>query len=158
MKNLLLPILISMSCFFHPATAMDAPKVYAVSFTADWCPNCRVLDPVLDQAFADPDPAIERVVFDMTNDAEREKSFLRADGTILGNVYGDYLGVTGLAIFVAADSGETLSCATRLQTLSEIKTLVQASLVAAQDQPGARKVDLTNCPEANEKIAYEQVP
>ena len=138
----------------EPRPAGRAPTLYVVNFTADWCPNCKILDPALDNALSTVrTPAIEHVVFDLTDLDRTQATFNLVNGTILGGVYGDYVGLTGLVVMVAADSGETVDCATRVMDASAIAISIENSLQLVRNRPvGERGGDSILCPPTNRKI------
>ncbi|MEL6111441.1 MAG: thioredoxin domain-containing protein [Pseudomonadota bacterium] len=129
------------------------PTVYVVNFTADWCPNCKVLDPALADALTlVVGLAIAPVTFDLTNAETTNAAFEKVNGTLLGGVYGDYIGLTGLVVMVAVDSGETISCATRVMDASGIAvTIRDAVKTAATSPPGKRPAPGFLCPPTNQK-------
>jgi thiol-disulfide isomerase/thioredoxin len=133
----------------------QTPDLYLVSFTAEWCPNCKILDPKMEAALeAFDEKEVEHVVLDMTDNEASLASFETVDGTILAGVYGDHLGVTGIGIMTAPDSGEKIGCLTREHSVAEITDLLrQAREIAMTQPPGTRDSDLGSCPEANTKIA-----
>ena len=144
------PLAIALLCWLGRAVAAD---LYVVSFTADWCPNCKILDPALEKALASFGDEIEHITLDMTDDATSAVAFETINGTVLGHVYGDHLGLTGLAVMTAMDSGEKLACATREHDVAELKAIIQAALNSARAQsPGNRTPDLTDCPPPNTKL------
>ncbi len=134
-----------------------APIVKVINFTADWCPNCQVLDPRLDEALSRFEPGeIQKVDLDLTasqsdDPAMRQAAFRAAteraaehDVAYLWDWYG---GVTGLAVFVAADNGEPLSCADRSLTVDEIAQRLREAMVLSLRAPaGSRKPDGPDCP------------
>lgn len=130
------------------------PIVYVVNFTADWCPNCKILDPALNEALSTiQTPDIKHVVFDLTNIARTQETFELVNGTILGGVYGDYVGLTGLVVMVAADSGETVDCATRVMDAQAIAISIRNAVSIVRDRPvGERSSDSILCPPTNRKI------
>lgn len=140
---------------FESAHASTEPALYLVSFTAEWCPNCVILDPKLDSALNEfSEKNVTHVALDMTDAARRKESFEKIDGTLLAGVYGDHLGVTGIGILTAADSGEKLGCVTREFSESEIITLINQALENVRNQPPLqRTTNLGKCPGANGKIA-----
>ncbi len=129
-----------------PATA-EAP-ITVLFFTADWCPSCRIMQPALADALNSPEGRLAtRVDLDMTAtrrgdaasqasaaaDAVRELE--RAKATYLWDYYG---GFTGVAVIVAADTGEALACVTRLQDAETIRQLIISSAERLSRPPGAR--------------------
>ena len=137
-----------------PARAQE-PDLYLVSFTADWCPNCKILDPKMDAALeAFSEREVRFVVLDMTDGEARMQSFDKVNGTILAGVYGDHLGVTGIGIMTAPDSGEKIGCLTREHSIEEITALLKkAREIVMTQQPSLRETGLGNCPQANDKVA-----
>lgn len=153
MRLIILAILALLSGLTGAVAAQ--PQLYVVSFTADWCPNCKILDPRVDKAMESfSSKPVEHVTFDMTNGETRQATFNKADGTVLAGVYGDHLGVTGIAILTAADSGEKLGCATRDHSAAEIQTMVREALAMIETEPAlSRRGGLGKCPAANRKIS-----
>jgi len=132
-----------------------ATDLYVVNFTADWCPNCKILDPALEQALRGIDNnRIRHISFDMTDSIRSGRTFDLVNGTVLAGVYGDYLGVTGLVVMIAADSGEKIDCATRLVNAGAIRESINQSYDIVQNSlPGTRETDSILCPPSNRKIA-----
>ena len=153
-------------------TTQSEPLLYVVNFTADWCPNCKVLDPALDKALASlgipqdgdtrlataseaPVP-ITHVELDLTNPARNQEAFEKVNGTVLGGVYGDYIGLTGLVVLIAADSGEKINCATRLVDSNAIAQSIQDALTIVKTTPaGTRETESIFCPPSNKKVRVE---
>jgi len=155
----------------------EGPELYVVNFTAEWCPNCKVLDPELAMALkelgidqikgsddgATPivekssrDGAITHLPFDLTNPARSEDVFNKVNGTVLAGVYGDYVGVTGLVVMVAADSGEKIDCATRLVNSEAIELSITNALNIVRTIPaGQRETESILCPPANKKVLIQ---
>ncbi len=141
-----------------PLSATSEPVVKIINFTADWCPNCRILNPRLDEAIETFERgSIERVDLDVT-DIRRNTSIIKRgqieadlvqlagthDVAYLWDWYG---GVTGIAVAVAADNGEALTCFMRPMTAKDIeKRLTLAKILAENGQPGNRQPDGVNCP------------
>lgn len=138
-----------------PATAQEEPKVYMVTFTAEWCPNCKILDPKLASALSGQSKdKIRSVTLDMTNPDTTLQAFDKINGTLLGEVYGDYLGQTGIGILTAADSGEKLGCALRVHSVTQIKQMIDQAVEMVDNEPALqRRGGLGNCPPANRKQA-----
>lgn len=142
-----------------PITLNAEPTVKVINFTADWCPNCQILNPRLDEAIdAFDDGEIIRVDLD-TTDAGRGTSALdRAavytqalqtatdhQAAYLWNQYG---GITGLAVAVSADSGELLTCFMRPMSAGDIEARLNLALkLAEHGKPGARGALDQYCPE-----------
>lgn len=155
MRKILMALVATLSFGFLPSHAAAEPAVYLVSFTAEWCPNCKILDPKMDAALQDFAASdVEPVVLDMTNASTREASFNKVDGTLLAGVYGDHLGVTGIGILTAADSGEKIGCVTREYSTGEISEIIRQSVNIVRTQTALqRETGIGSCPQANGKVA-----
>ena len=139
------------------ATADTAPVVKVINFTADWCPNCRIIDPRIDEAIARfPEGRIELVELDMTEtrrggDENRLRVFADAirlaDSHQAGYLWDWYGGVTGLSAIISADNGEPISCINRTLSVDEIAfRLKEAQVLALKAPPGGRKPQGPDCP------------
>lgn len=139
--------------------AASEPVVKVINFTADWCPNCLVLNPRLDEAIsAFPAGSIERVDLDVTAIRQRSSALEKAAletkllqqagehrAAYLWNWYG---GLTGLAVAVAADSGEPIACFMRPMKAADIEnSLKLAKILAERSKPGTRSPERWDCPE-----------
>ncbi|MEO1643153.1 MAG: thioredoxin domain-containing protein [Pseudomonadota bacterium] len=138
--------------------ATAEPILRIINFTADWCPNCRVLDPRMAEALeAFPEGEIELVNLDMTkarsgademtiinthNDAIR-----LADSVKAGYLWDWYGGRTGIATVIAADNGEPITCFMRVLSVEQIEDRLKlAKILALRAQPGQRKPEGPDCP------------
>ena len=138
-----------------PATAEPVLKI--INFTADWCPNCQILNPRLDEAMNAFEPgSIERVDLDMTE--VRGKSMIdqlavETDAIRLAGLHKAaylwdwYGGVTGIAVAIAADTGEPITCFMRPMKADDIQGRLRlAKLLAENGKPGTLKPDGPDCP------------
>jgi thiol-disulfide isomerase/thioredoxin len=102
-----------------PSVAAD-PVVRVINFTAGWCPLCRVLDPRLQDAVASFESrGIALIELDMTHltpiDDPAHRALDRSLQTRamehgVGHLWDWYGGHAGIAVIVAADNGEPLTC------------------------------------------------
>lgn len=102
--------------------AVADTKVKVIFFTADWCPNCGIVEPrlqsVLDGLQGDSVERIDIDVTAMSGASEMAQANIYADAIrTLQAANAEYLwdyygGFTGVAVLVAADTGEPLSCFT----------------------------------------------
>lgn len=156
--NVIRSVLAALIICLSVAPASAEPVLRIINFTADWCPNCRVLDPRLAEALeAFPEDEIELVNLDMTkarsgsdqmtvinthNDAIR-----RADSVKAGYLWDWYGGRTGIAVVIAADNGEPISCFMRVLSVDDIKDRLKiARILALRAPPGQRKPQGPDCP------------
>jgi thiol-disulfide isomerase/thioredoxin len=141
-----------------PFTAGADPSVKIINFTADWCPNCQILNPRLEEAMEGfEDGSIERVDLDVTrirrNSSPVDRAevqteiLLLADQHQVAYLWDWYGGITGIAVAVAADNGEPLTCFMRPMTAKAIQGQLRlAKMLAEQGTPGQRKPDGPDCP------------
>jgi len=139
-------------------SAQAEPVVKIINFTADWCPNCQILNPRLDEAIAAfEDGSVKRIDLDVTairrdssviERGQIETDLLRlAEQHQVVHLWNEYGGITGIAVAVAADNGESLFCFMRPMTSEDIrKRLYLAKILAEKGQPDTRKMNGTNCP------------
>ncbi|MEM9055687.1 MAG: thioredoxin family protein [Pseudomonadota bacterium] len=152
----ILGFLLMALCTGLPAQA--APVLKVINFTADWCPNCQILNPRMDEAIETfPEGSIQRVDLDMT-DARRGMPMLdvAAVHTDAINLAGEhkaaylwdwYGGVTGIAVVIAADNGEPITCFMRTLSAEDMeKRLNLAKILAERGTPGKRKPHGPDCP------------
>lgn len=134
------------------------PVLKIINFTADWCPNCRILNPEIDAALKEfPASEVQLVNLDMTtagrsaSDDEKRAAFSEAlalaeqnDAAYLWAWYG---GATGIAAIISADNGEPISCLNRLLDAKAIEgRLREASIIAQRRAPGTRMPNGPDCP------------
>jgi thiol-disulfide isomerase/thioredoxin len=140
------------------STASAEPVLKVINFTADWCPNCQILNPRLDEAIeAFDEGSIERVDLDVTRmrrgaspieRADVQTQMLKLAGTHQAAYLWDwYGGVTGIAVAIAADNGEPITCFMRPMKADEIKDRLNlARILAENGKPGTRKPNGPDCP------------
>ncbi len=155
MRMFFAALIISVASAF---TAGADPSVKIINFTADWCPNCQILNPRLEEAMEGfEDGSIERVDLDVTrirrNSSPVDRAevqteiLLLADQHQVAYLWDWYGGITGIAVAVAADNGEPLTCFMRPMTAKAIQGQLRlAKMLAEQGTPGQRKPDGPDCP------------
>lgn len=93
------------------AHANSDKDLYVVMFRADWCGPCKIVEPKLDTALRTlGDPSIEYVTIDITDPARSEISAHRAFDREIVPQYNSWMGVTGFAAIIDADTKQTLGC------------------------------------------------
>ena len=107
---------------FSPAPKADAqmpmqipaqvrPEIYVVVFRADWCGPCKIVEPALNTALGRlRDPQIEFVTIDITTPFLSERSAHAAFDRNIVAQYNQWMGVTGFAAIIDADTKATLGC------------------------------------------------
>jgi len=151
---------------FAPAASADdtpspaagpAPLVKIINFTADWCPNCRIVDPRIDEVLERQSPGeFELVELDMTDtwrasDEEKMAVFAdvirTADAHKAGYLWDWYGGRTGISVLIAADTGEPISCITAALDTDQIDfRFAEARILALRAPAGLRKPEGPACP------------
>ncbi|MEO0467260.1 MAG: thioredoxin family protein [Pseudomonadota bacterium] len=133
------------------------PVVKIINFTADWCPNCRMVDPRIDEALANLDSeefqlvevdmtATKRTTMDVRNAAIVDAIRL-VDSHQAGYVWDWYGGLTGLSTIIAADNGEPISCIAAMLSVEDIEfRLKEARILALRAPAGLRKPQGPDCP------------
>lgn len=155
MRERLLTIILVTLASALPAAAETTVKV--INFTANWCPVCRMLDPRLHDAverFEDRGAIL--VNLDQTrlsrrnetaSDALMERLHQLTASHNVAYLWDWYGGHAGIAVIVAADNGEPLTCITSALSTNQIADLLQESVVlATRVRAGARRPKGTNCP------------
>jgi len=132
----------------------EAQEVYLVNLTAEWCPNCKILDPRINEASQRfNDGSIERVELDFTNNTTMSDAFQKVNGTFMAGVFADYAGLTGLAVLVSADSGEKIDCINRTMTTDAIEMQIVAAREIVRTTPiGKRETGSILCPAPNKRV------
>ncbi len=148
MRDLFVFIFLLLTGMFVPAASYAEsvvvdnaaqPVVRAVLFRADWCANCHILEPILEQAMMQvSDVPVELVVLDFTDPASWDNSIETALDHDVVKVYNAYAGVTGLVVLTAVDTGERIGCFNRTFSapamVHSMKTAVSTSLSLPRGQ------------------------
>ncbi|MEM8618047.1 MAG: thioredoxin domain-containing protein [Pseudomonadota bacterium] len=156
----LLTLLLALLAALHANAQEDiapAPVVKIINFTADWCPNCAVVDPRIDEALANLNSRdFQLVEVDMTQtkrvpDAVRDAAVREAiqlvDSHQAGYVWDWYGGLTGLSTIIAADNGEPISCIAAMLSVEDIEfRLKEARILTLRAPAGQRKPQGPDCP------------
>lgn len=153
--------LIAIATLALPASAEPVLKI--INFTADWCPNCKILNPRLAEAVSSfDDGQIEIVDLDMTKAGSGSTDIQKinvasvamrlADANQAGYLWDWYGGHTGIAAVIAADNGEPIACFTRALSAEDIQERLNLAKLLAEHAPqGRRKPDGPDCPPALRK-------
>ncbi|MCI4644331.1 MAG: thioredoxin family protein [Hyphomonadaceae bacterium] len=149
-------IIAALIAVLAPAASAE-PVIKLINFTADWCPNCRIIDPRIAEALERfPAGEIEYVELDMTA-ARRASPAVRdqvlADAIMLAGehkaayLWDWYGGLTGISVIISADTGEPISCVMRPMEVSDIEfRLLEAKILSLRLPAGERKPDGPDCP------------
>lgn len=139
------------------AAAYAEPAVKVVNFTASWCPNCRILTPRIEEAVAGfPEDEVMLVTIDMSDlrgkgQAVKWETVARLKAQTEAHqvryLWDWYGGYTGLAIIVAADNGEPISCLQLPMTRKQITERInEGHIIATHGKPGMRMPEGPRCP------------
>ncbi len=126
----------------------EPPLVRAVLFRADWCANCHILEPVLEQAMVQAvGVPVELVVLDFTDAARWDQSIeIALDHDVVG-IYNAYAGITGLVVLTSADTGERIDCINRtFSAPAMVHAMEKAVLTVQTTPPGDRSAKSVFCP------------
>ncbi len=112
------------------AHAQQNPDMYVVTFRADWCGPCKIVEPNLRKALRGlGDPGIKSLVVDITDPQRSERSAMLAFDHSIVPQYNQWYGVTGFAAIIDADTKTTLGCVnmtydpgTMMQHIRNLKT------------------------------------
>lgn len=141
-----------------PQWASAEPVLKIINFTAQWCPNCQILNPAMHNALTEfADGEIEIINLDMTHagrgasEAQRLDVYADAiriaDSHQAGYLWDWYGGVTGIAAIVSADNGEPISCLNRIfDEKAIISRLQEAQIISKRRTPGQRMPEGPDCP------------
>ena len=144
-------------CMAATAPVRAAQEVVLVNFTSEYCSVCKVLDPRLDQAMAGYDPArVARLELDFTSAETSQAAYDRVNGSLLANPYADYLGITGIGVLVAADSGETIECLVAAMSPEVMRTYMDMAVEMVRTRPvGGRSDGAVMCPSTNKGVRID---
>ena len=125
------------------------PDIYVVMFKADWCAPCKIVEPNVHQALNTlRDPKIELINIDISNPGLSEIGAHAAFDRNIVHQYNSWLGVTGFAAIIDADTKTTLGCVNMLYDAQSIATHIRnLKTYAIANQPS---FDVT-CPEPNNR-------
>ncbi len=142
------------ACMAFGAQIATAQELYLVNLTAEWCPNCKILDPRLEDAMTRfDDGSVQQVELDFTTQDTMGEAFNRVNGTMTAGVYADYAGLTGLGVLVSADSGETIECLNRTMTADVIELQILAAReIVRTTRIGTRNQGSVFCPPVNARV------
>ena len=124
------------------------PKVKAVYFHADWCSNCLVLRPKLEQAKQETTSlAVQHITLDFTNAQTWDKAMETALDEDVVATYNAYAGTTGMVVLLAADTGERIDCVNKLFSVEAIEeSFSRAVARVGETVAGERDTGSVVCP------------
>ena len=142
--------LLSLAVFAPAANANKPPEVYVVFFSADWCGPCKIVEPQLSRALGTlRDPSIERVNIDITTPGNSEIGAHAAFDRNIVRQYNEWLGVTGFAAIIDADTKNTLGCVNMMYDAQSMAMHIRNLKTYAV--ANKQSFDLT-CPEPNNRL------
>ena len=93
------------------AQTQPQPVMQIVVFRAEWCGPCKILEPSLDRALKSlNDSSLQTVMIDTTNATSSEAAAYTAFNADIVKQYNQWLGLTGFAVMIDADTKNTLGC------------------------------------------------
>lgn len=156
MRTVLLAALFAGLALLAPRASAE-PIVKVINFTADWCPNCQILDPRIAEVLErQAEGEFEYIELDMTRTVRASEetrmevfadAIRTADSHQAGYLWDWYGGITGMAVLIAADNGEPISCLNRGLSVEDIDfRFAEARILALRAPAGARKPQGPDCP------------
>ncbi|MEL6686937.1 MAG: thioredoxin domain-containing protein [Pseudomonadota bacterium] len=125
------------------------PDVYVVMFRADWCAPCKIVEPRLSDALHSlQDPRIEYLNIDISGGNGSWNANAVFDRGIVDQ-YNRWMGVTGFAAIIDADTKRTLGCINMTYDTAAMTTHIRN--LQNQAQRNQQSFDLT-CPEPNNPV------
>jgi thiol-disulfide isomerase/thioredoxin len=107
----------------------NEPKVLAVRMYADWCGNCKILDPKVDSFKEDfSDGRVVFIRLDQTEDFDTAQSELLAGLIGIKDVFLEYKGKTGMMLLIDAKTKKLLEVVTHRNETDEIKAKIAGYL------------------------------
>ena len=133
MKKLLASCLLALALIAQPAMAYELPKakIIAVYFYADWCPNCKILSPQLDQARKDGDLDNKPILFvklNLTDAGTIHQSILLAQAIGMAPYMQQQGSSTGYVALLSADSKAEISRFDRTSKAADIVAGINKAL------------------------------
>ncbi|MGJ8564915.1 MAG: thioredoxin domain-containing protein [Alphaproteobacteria bacterium] len=130
-------------------TASTGPDMYVVVFRADWCGPCRILEPRLRAALSNlNDRKIEYVEIDISNQPLSEIGAHKAFDRNIVAQYNQWLGITGFAVMIDADTKRTLGCVNKTYDAEAMKMHIRNLKTHAVTNHTSFD---TTCPPANHR-------
>jgi len=137
--------------------ASAEPAVKVVNFSAKWCPLCRVLDPRIEEAVENFSHRgvilveLDQTQFSGVSDQNRMALTAQLQAILefhnAAYLWDWYGGHAGIAVIIAADNSEPLTCITTALSRVEIEDRLQESLILANRvSPGRRRPGGNDCP------------
>ena len=105
--------------------------LYAVSFHADWCGSCKILEPNVIKARGKADLDNQNVLFvklDLTNATKRHQSELMAGALGIGDFFAKNNGKTGFVLLVDSASGKVVGKLTKDMDAGQIAKTIKKNL------------------------------
>ena len=116
-----------------PEIKVEAPKVIAVEFYADWCNTCKELMPRMAEIRKSYQTKYVMVVrFDMTDDYTKAQASFMASFSGLGEVYKKGGGKTGFIALVDAKTKEILGVINLKKPVEEIPKMIDDAITKTE--------------------------
>jgi len=109
----------------------DGPILYAITFHADWCGSCAVLNPEVIKARGKSDLDNQNVLFitlDLTDKTTRHQAGLMAAALGIGDFYTENDGKTGFVLLVNSATREQLGTLTKAMDATQITATINEQI------------------------------
>jgi thiol-disulfide isomerase/thioredoxin len=138
LRALIVALMLTLTIAPAHAFTLPKPKLIAVYFTADFCPNCKILSPLLAQARDTGGLDSKDVLFvtlDLTNPASIHQSILQASALGITPFVQAQGSATGYVALLAADKATELARFDRTTTAAQIVTSIEGALAGQLSAP-----------------------
>ena len=129
--------LVSLTTPAQAVPPLPTPKLIAVYFWASWCPNCKLLSPVLDQARETGALDHQDVLFvklDLSDKASIHQSVLLASALGIAPFVQAQGSATGYVAILGPDKKTELKRFDRTNSAEEIRGFISKTLASAPAQ------------------------
>jgi len=128
---------------------VETSDIYVVMFRADWCAPCKIVEPRLEDVIATlQDPKIEYINIDISAGNGAWNANTVFDKEIVSQ-YNMWMGITGFAAIIDADTKETLGCVNMTYNRDAMKR--HLSNLQKLAQKNQSNFDIT-CPQPNNPV------
>jgi thiol-disulfide isomerase/thioredoxin len=131
LRNAMMALMMGLLAMKATAYELPKPTLYALYFTADWCPNCKALTPVLEQARKEGKLDAKDVLFvklDLTDKTTIHQALLLSSAIGVAPFVQKQGSSTGYVALVAADKTTELARFDRTAKAEDIIAAIEKNL------------------------------
>lgn len=135
--------------FAAPAQAAD---IVVVKFRADDCASCAVMESQVESAVSMVGaPSVKAITVDISNAARWEAGAHAAFDANVVPVFNKYVGLTGFAAIVDANTRQTIGCVNENYSANQVADLIKRATGQATRTNASTRIDNFQCPPAHNK-------